>query len=722
MTPPPSPNGAAAHEVLDVTEARAASVTLKKPASDTAAPPPSDIEARPGGTRLMPPPPSLPRWVSDPKAHLDWWRRYLWRIAGAWALESLSAAGKAARRSMYRGPRKAIERAHRWATDPTSKALLDQLAGRTATQDWLRVSEERRKSVGEHRGAIALGAGLAVVALAVGALLTGDLPLKLLTAAVWIAVFGGWQGRDPADPLFTPVVLRDPKYRKLEPDHLHRAFIAAGLASDPGKPGKPGPLDIVVAPHREGPNAQVATVDLPHGKEAADAVKVRGRIASGLRCRSSCLFLSPDRFSPDTHDGRVIVRLTRTDPMAADPVRTPLLTMESTDIFSRLPVGLDERGDLVAISPLWRNVLVTGQARTGKSFCARLVTLGMVLDWTVRVGAVFCAKGSSDHQPLARLAYASGFGPHEHVRRLLAATLRTFCDEIPARNEAMAKLPISMRREGKLTKELARRFPVTLILLEEVQDFFSNGDRSDKLGREIESLVKRIVKTGPSVGFIVVMCTQRPDRESVPPAIKDQFQLRIGLRNTGDAVQVMAMGSGMADLGFDVRTLPAGEKYAGAAYIVGQGLPERYIEGGTFTKFHLADEDDADSIIDRAVTMRVERELLTGMAAGQDVDTGTVTLLDDIASIVRADDVEFIWSDEILRRLGEAFPGRYERLDVQRFGTAVQAVDLATETISRRVDSKPVTRAGIYLERITEALGRRAELLDQDDEDEDEAA
>lgn len=716
MTPPR--NG---YPSIDVTEAPGPRVTLTKPAGDAPPPPPSAIETGPGGERLMPPAPRLPRWVRDPRAHLAWWARYLYRVAGAWALESVAAAGKAARRSLYRGPRKAVERAHRWATDPTSKALLDQLAGRTATADWLRVSEERRKSVGEHRGAVAVGAGLVVVLVAIGAVLTGDWPLKILTAAVWVAVMGGWQGRDPADPLFTPVVLKDPKYRKLEPDQLHRAFIAAGLASEPGRPGKPGPLEIVVNPHREGPTAQVATIDLPAGKTVTDAIKVRERIASGLRCQSSCLFLSPDRFSPDTHDGRVILRQTRTDPMAADPVRTPLLTMESTDIFGALPVGLDERGDIVTISPLWRSILFSGQARTGKSFSARLLTLGMVLDPTVRVGAVFCAKGSSDHRPLARLAHVSGFGRDDDVRRRLAAALRLFCDEIPERNGEMAKLPISERREGKLTKSLARRFPVTLILLEEVQDYFSSGDTKDKLGREIESLVKRIVKSGPSCGFIVVLCTQRPDKESVPPALKDQFQIRVGFRNTGDAVQVMALGSGSADSGWDVRTLPAGERYRGSSFAVGEGLPERYWEGGTFCKWHLADEEDADAIIDRAFQARIDRELLSGMAAGEDVDTGVVTLLDDVAAVFRSGDT-WLWSHQIIARLNDEFPGRYRFDGPQAFGVTARTVGLTTEAISQRVDGKPVTNAGVRLDVVAQALDERAQRLEQDDDEGDEAA
>jgi S-DNA-T family DNA segregation ATPase FtsK/SpoIIIE len=731
VTPSPSPNGAASHDVIDVTETAAKRVTLAK-ASVTGDAPADDTERGPGGERLMPPPPRLPGWVRDPRAHLDWWLQYLWRLAGAWALQSLGAAGKATRRSLYRGPRQAVVRTHAWATDPPSKQLLDQLAEKTATIEWLNVSRERREAIGQHRPWMALAGALAVVATLAGGLLAGELPVKAFTAVAWVAVFGAYYGKDPTDPLFAPVTLKDPKYRKLEVGHLHRAFVAAGLASDPDKPGRPGPLDIVIAPHREGPNAQVATVDLPHGKVASDAVKARKAIASGLRCRSECLFLSADRFSPDTHDGRVIVRQTRTDPMAGAAIPTPLLTMDHTDIFSVLPVGLDERGDLVTISPLWRSILFSGMARTGKSFSARLLTLAMVLDWTVRVGAVFCAKGSSDHQQLARLAYASGFGDDDDVRRLLAATLRTFVDEIVERNKEIAKLPVSARREGKLTKALLKRFPVTLILLEEVQDFFSNGDRKDKLGLEIERLVIKLVKKGPSVGFITILATQRPDRESIPTKIKDQFQLRVGLRNTGDAVQVMAMGSGSADLGFDVRSLPVGDQYRGVSYIVGEGIDARYLEGGTICRWHYASEEDAEAIIDRALTMRIERELLSGMAAGQEVDTGVVTLLDDVAAVFAAGDLQttgsrgpWLWSHEILRRLDEAFPGRY-RYDPQSFGVAARGVGLVTESISQRVEdgekTKPRTNAGLTLETVARALAERAERLDQDDDDEEEAA
>lgn len=669
--------------------------------------------AGPGGERLMPPPPRLPGWLRDPRAHGQWWARYLYRIVGAWALQSGSAGWKATGRSLYRGPARAAQQAHRWATDPASKVLLDDLARRNATGDWLRVADQRHKTIGAHRPYVALAAGLGVVMLAVGGLVYGTWSMRVLVSVVWVVVFGAWYGRDPAEPLFTPVVLKDPRYRKLEPDHLHRAFIAAGLASEPGKPGKPGPIDIVVNPHREGPGAQVATVDLPHGRTVADAIKARDRIASGGRWQSSCLFLSADRFSADTHDGRLIVRLTRTDPMAADPVVSPLVGMDSTDVFDAVPVGVDERGDLVTVAPLWRSILVSGQARTGKSFSARLLALAMVLDPAVRVGAVFDAKASADHRELARLAYASGFGDDDDVRRLLAATLRAFCDEIIERNQSIAKLPISQRREGKLTKRLAQRYPVTLVLLEEIQDLFSGGVRSDKLGREIEALVTRIVKKGPSVGFVTIISTQRPDKDSVPPALRDQFQLRIGLRNVGDAVQVMALGSSAADLGFDVRTLPAGDRYRGAAYLVGEGLPERYIEGGCFTKFHFADETHAHEIIERALQARIDRELLCGMAAGDEVDTGAVTLLDDIAAVFEPGE-DWLWSHIIIDRLTDAFPGRYH-YDAQSFGNAVKGIGLATEPLDKRVERKPVRNAGLRWAHVAAAVAARTDALDDPD-------
>jgi len=79
--------------------------------------------------------------------------------------------------------------------------------------------------------------------------------------------------------------------------------------------------------------------------------------------------------------------------------RAPLLACKPADIWKPAPLGLDERGQLVAVPLLWHSILVGGLPRQGKTFAAMaatatghigagnaaLVVVVLVVIWLVRV-------------------------------------------------------------------------------------------------------------------------------------------------------------------------------------------------------------------------------------------------------------------------------------------------------------------------------------------------
>jgi DNA segregation ATPase FtsK/SpoIIIE, S-DNA-T family len=291
--------------------------------------------------------------------------------------------------------------------------------------------------------------------------------------------------------------------------------------------------------------------------------------------------------------------------------------------------------------------------------------------------------------------------------------LREFVADVTTRNNAISALPRAQAREGKLTKDLATKMPVTLVILEECQDYFGHP----AYGREIEALAVKLVKKGPSAGYIVCLSTQRPDAQSVPTPIRDQFSLRFALRLATSDATTMALGKGAAERGFDPTSLSP--TYVGVGYAVGVGLPRRYDMGGTIVRTHLIDGEQAEQILTRARKLRQESGGLEGMAAGEEPDITGWSLLEDIAATFTASD-EWLWSHQIIERLTTAHPGRYDQFNPVTFGNAVKGVGLSTVQLTRRENGKPVNNYGLRLEQIADALDHQRQTVigpDSDDSD-----
>src|SRR5690606_3084554 len=229
--------------------------------------------------------------------------------------------------------------------------------------------------------------------------------------------------------------------------------------------------------------------------------------------------------------GRVNFRLADTDPMTGRPVPSPLLKAESTDLWKPVPFGIDERGRTVSVSLLWTAMTVAGVPRQGKSFSGRVLACAAALDPWARM-VVFDAKASPDWRMFADVAWRYGFGDDDEVARHLLATLDELVKEMNRRAHAISELPRHQAREGKLTRELARskraNMPLITAFIDEAHEYFQHPDYGDA----IKVATTKLVKRGPFVGIILVLLTQKPDRDAIPTAIRDNLTSRFGLRVT----------------------------------------------------------------------------------------------------------------------------------------------------------------------------------------------
>jgi S-DNA-T family DNA segregation ATPase FtsK/SpoIIIE len=689
-------------------------VTLTKEPAEAPAPggETETTSSRPFGLPPLSSEPLTPTWLKDPASHLAWLARYAGHVAKFHALRSPEYAIKALVRTPV-GMVRAGTRLHSWATDATSLPLLHGAVQRQSTAEFLHISKTRRETIGHRPYAAGLAAVVSVLA-ALGGLVSGSLGLKALTVAVLVSVFGLGFGRPPGEPLVPSAVVSDPAAQKVTPDQITRALIKAKLATEKEPP------DFFGRVHRDG-KAWAVVVDLPAPYTAKDAIKKRAAIASGLRKPAGRVFLRADS-GDDTHEARVHIRIPDRDPMTGPPIPSPLLKLPRLDVWrDEIPFGIDDHGRLVELAPLWTHDLFAGITDTGKSYSLRLLMLGLALDPSVRL-AVFDSSAAADWRDFELVAHRCGFDDSAETCRILRDTLREYVADVITRNNAISRLPRHEAREGKLTPALAKRFPPTWLLLEECHDYFGHP----KYGTEIARLTTRLARVGRKVGYHVCLATQRPDAEAIPTRMRAQFGFRFSLRLDNAKANEMALGTGMADRGFDAVSLsPA---YKGVGYAVGPTVARRYETGGTLVRCHYIDLDQAETVLKRCRALREQAGTLTGHAAGE--EPTPYSLLEDVAAVFAIDGATQLWSTEIIERLHERYPSRYAHWSLadepaalaaaKSFASAMAVFYLETVQIGRRIDGKTVNKYGLKRAAVLDVIEGVRQLAGADDDLEEE--
>ncbi|GAA3180580.1 hypothetical protein [Nonomuraea roseoviolacea] len=586
-----------------------------------------------------------------------------------------------------------VGRQLRWWWVNEQYVLLQQAASDNDPAMWLKLHKEG-KATRRWRG-VALF--FQFIALTVAAFVVAALPWQgqAAVAAVLVPVLARY-GRPAGRAIVSSAVVTR-RYRKLNSDIVLRAYYAAGL----GHPDKPNQqIEFGTAMAREG-NGSKVLVNLPYGKTFADAVNAREKIASGLDVALAQVTISRD---PESHRSHWLW-VADADPLATPAGRTPLLACKPTDIWQPAPLGLDERGRAVTQLMLWTSILVGAQPRQGKSFTARLLALYAALDPYVRLD-VFDGKGSPDWRKFALVAHSCSFGftPSRDgdPLEIFVQTLRDLKADVQTRYQKLSELPVDICPEGKLTREIARDpkygMPVRLVVIDEVQEYFDTGDK--ELNKEIATLLVYLVKVAPAAGVIVVDATQKPggvgtgDAATAFTSFRDNHQVRIALRTGSWQVSDLVLGSGAYSEGFDSSALLPSYKGVGILRGAGDDTPT--------VRFHLADAEDAEKILQCARKLRERAGTLSGMAAGQAAIREMRDVLADTLTVFQPGESGLPWA-VIATRLAERIAEHYADLTAEAVSAQLRALGVPSVDIKR--DGKALK--GAKKAAITAAISRR---------------
>jgi S-DNA-T family DNA segregation ATPase FtsK/SpoIIIE len=598
------------------------------------------------------------------------------------------------------GAAKFIGGAMRWVADTEGEPLRQVAARRENVEEYLKLSRQRDNRV-KLRSILMLLALVVGLPLALVLFVLAPTWIEALTLAMLTAGFG-FLGAPSDKPVISRAVVTT-EVERLTSGIVERALGALGIAEINKALGKGGEGIKFPAPiTRDGPGWR-ADVDLPYGVTVPDILDRREKLASGLRRPLGCVWPEP---VPDEHAGRMLLWVGDRPLNKVPKPAWPLAKTGTTSLFKPLPFGTDQRGRNVDINLMYDNVLIGAMPGMGKTFSLRTALLAAALDVLAEL-LVWELKGTGDLDPLKRVAVDYGSGADDDTAAATLDCIRYVYKDLERRAKVIASLPKDKCPENKVTPELAANRSLGLhplvLAIDECQELFSH----EKYGKEAGTLCTGIIKRGRALGVILLLATQRPDKESLPTAISANVGTRFCLRVMGQLENDMILGTSMYKNGIRATSFTRSDK--GIGYLVGAA------DEPQITRGYYMDNEEAEAICERARKARAEEGTLRGIAAGQTPERREVAdpMLEDILAVVPADEAK-PWNDVTVDRLAELRPEKYRPWaelapadKARQLTNALKPYGVTTGQVARRINGKQINRTGFERAHIVSAIAER---------------
>jgi DNA segregation ATPase FtsK/SpoIIIE, S-DNA-T family len=583
----------------------------------------------------------------------------------------------------------------RWATAEEGNWHLRRAAAdRGDAATWLTLDARRqRQSTGRW---VILLTGTAAGAVAGIVLAFAPLPYLPLWQGLAVSATVAISARAgrPADKPITDRVSQGKAYRKLTAELVRRALLSVQLSGINSAVAKdPGAISFPQEIHRDGPG-HLALVDLPYGVEAADVIARRGRLASGLRLPLDQVWPEP---APG-HTGRLALWVGHEPASQMRQPAWPLLRGGTVDVFKPFAFATTPRLDVTDAAIAFRNWLFGGQPGSGKSWAMRLIVLAAALDVRVELRG-YELKGVGDFAHVGPVCAEYGNGNDDETLQACADMFGWLYGEGQKRAKRIAHYAsIGKARENKVTPELASMpdsgLHPLVVFVDEIQELFLFG----KTGKAAGETAEKCIKLFRALGIWLVLGTQIPDRDSLPPGITRNINTRFCLSVADQVANDMILGTSAYKLGYRATVFePVTE--AGWGILAGIGKP------GARRSFAI-DNDQAARVMARATDLRAAAGVLPDHADGPARPLADV--LADVAAVWPAGE-DAAWNETLLERLATLRPEVYGRWEPAQLTAALSGYGVTVGQIGRRIDGKTVNRRGPARADIIRAVTDRSQ-------------
>ncbi len=513
-----------------------------------------------------------------------------------------------------------------------------------------------------------------------GMLLAAELAAVAIAAAV-LAVFGAWwswaavgaaavlllarAGRPDGHWIISPAVI-PPQYSEPTQGSITDALGSLGIAGINAAIKDGRGITFVSPVMRDGPGWGVQ-LDLPRGVTAGHIIARRPELASGLRRPLSATW--PEGV-PAEHEGRLSLWVGFHDISKQKLPKHPLAKAGTADVFGSVPFGTDPRLRPVAIPLFEVNYLIGASPGQGKTAAVRDIAAAAALDPVCDLW-IHEQAGKGDLEPFAQVCHRYCSGLDDEAVAYAADSARMLRAELERRSARFKKLPKEAKPDGKLTRDLALRYrglrPIVAIF-DEAQVIFLHPEHG---GQTAEDLA-HTMRLARAYGIIIVISTQRPDKDSLPTAISGVVTGRFCLKVPDYLANDLVLGTGAYKAGYNAAIFRA-KADAGLGWLKADGEPQ-------VIRTYYLDLPASEKIAARARVMREHAGVLSGYALGLDEEAGPARdVLADLLTVFGAD-AGMHWG-AAADRLAGRFPDRWadaaaEALSAQCRSLGVKSVDV----------------------------------------------
>lgn len=550
--------------------------------------------------------------------------------------------------------------------------------------------EELRVRAGTAAAAVALVAILAVLCLVylktTGVLMLGS--LFLASQALLVRL-----GRPEGKRLTRESTVVRGGWSRLTADSVRTALIDIRAVKEPKDITFPPPGIAAVGP------GQLAIAQLPPGMKASTLVEKREELASAFGVPLDQLFLDVAT-GRGTNPGQLEVFMLEQPASELQAHELPRWSLTSpkarTSVFRPAPFGFDPRFRDATTLLAELNFLIAGRPGSGKSGLLRtLLTIAGLDAFCELKGAEY--KGVGDFIDLEALhsSYFCGLAEEDFAGGL--QILRWALHELDLRGERVKRAKLAGRApDGKITPELAYTpnsglHPV-VIWFDEAHELFTHP----QFGAEAKELATKVVKRGRALGVILIIATQIPDKESLPPALVRSIGARLCGAVSDHVANNMILGSGAYRRGWDATQLrPITD--AGWCYFAAIHDPQ-LIRG------HYPDRATWLRIVKRMAELRGGR-VVGAPIAEDEIPTPRDVLIDIIGVYDLHPKRTGFWWPELLEHLQELDPGYYGTWT--ELGLSAAAGRLAVPSVNVKKPGTQDTARGCRRTAVQAAIERR---------------
>ncbi|HEY5398267.1 MAG TPA: cell division protein FtsK, partial [Trebonia sp.] len=433
---------------------------------------------------------------------------------------------------------------------------------------------------------------VAVPAAIAGRLAWSASPLAVYGAAAALVVVAALVARPEGSRIVTPHAV-PAALEKLTQDVVVRALGSLGISGIDKflREGKPTGQLFPHPVRQDGPGWR-AEVDLPYGVTATMVIERREQLASGLRRPLGAVWPEP---VTTEHAGRLELWVGQQDITSRKPIPWPLLKSGTADVFKPVPVGTDTRGRPVRAPLIYHNWLIGSMPRNGKTATVAELVAAVSLD-PLPEQWIHELKGTGDLDAFEPLCTRFVSGIDDASIAYAAESLARLRAECEKRSPLIKALPTAICPDKRVTREIAEKYPrlrPLVVTIDECQNLFAHAKHGAQAGEDAEF----VIKVGPAMGIVLILATQRPDKDSLPKPISANVSIRFCLYVAGQVENDMILGTSAYKQGVRA-TMFRPEIDAGLGYLKGATPVPKVI------RTHYLNVPDRLAVVARARVLR----------------------------------------------------------------------------------------------------------------------